>query len=69
MRTDQRGIKRNTKNSDLRIIFDFFRRNSEFHKKRKEVLISCLNSKKKTPSLNNMKNGVTNFVNYMKGKN
>jgi hypothetical protein len=69
MRTDQRGIKRNTKNSDLRIIFDFFRRNSEFHKKRKEVLISCLNSKKKTSNPDNNKNMVKNLVDFMKGKN
>ena len=63
------GSRSKTISRDLQTIFNFFRMNSEFQKKRKEVLISYLNSKKKTPSLNNMKNGVTNFVNYMKGKN
>ena len=55
--------------SELVIIFRFFTRNAEIQKQRKEHLISLLKPKKETPSLNNMKNGVTNFVNYMKGKN
>jgi len=58
-----------TKKRDLQTIFSYFRWNSQFQEQRKEYLISLLKPKKETPSLNNMKNGVTNFVNYMKGKN
>jgi len=58
-----------TKKRDLQTIFSYFRWNSQFQEQRKEYLISLLKPKKETPSLNNMKNGITNFVNYMKGKN
>jgi len=63
------GSKTKTNTGDLQTIFNFFRRNSQFQEQRKEYLISLLKPKKETPSLNNMKNGITNFVNYMKGKN
>jgi hypothetical protein len=54
--------------SELVIIFRFFTRNAEIQKQRKEHLISLLKPKKKTSNPDN-KNRVTNFVDFMKGKN
>ena len=63
------GSKTKTNTGDLQTIFNFFRRNSEFQKQRKEGLISYLNSKKKISNPDNKNNRVKIFVDFMKGKN